>query len=197
MRRLRFLPSARSDLIEILDYVAGQSRNLAVARRFVAALRPMSPSGGVARDIGTPTPRTPPGHSLLPIPGIYYLFSLRRRCLGGGEYPRRPFGTLTITFPAMLHGAVSLSQGGFRQHMRRCLGARAGGPMRRTATEPMQRTTLRGWSWRFVNAAKPASHALGTCGVPRAREPGTGSVRSCDRFMSGGLGANELRDPPA
>jgi toxin ParE1/3/4 len=39
LRRLRVLPSAKADLVEILDYVTRKSGSVATGRRFVAALR--------------------------------------------------------------------------------------------------------------------------------------------------------------
>ena len=39
MRRLKILPSARADLVYIFEHITRESGNLAIGRRFVAALR--------------------------------------------------------------------------------------------------------------------------------------------------------------
>jgi Plasmid stabilization system protein len=39
MRRLRYLASAKADLLEIMTYIAAESGDVAVARRFIETLR--------------------------------------------------------------------------------------------------------------------------------------------------------------
>ena len=57
MRRLRVLPSAQADLLDILDYVARQSGSVAIGRRFVAALRAQCRHlAGLPGTLGRPRP---------------------------------------------------------------------------------------------------------------------------------------------
>ncbi|TFF21716.1 type II toxin-antitoxin system RelE/ParE family toxin [Jiella endophytica] len=61
MPRLRYLPSAKADLVEILGYVTRQSGSLLVGRRFVALLRQKCASlAALPGLIGTPRPELRP-----------------------------------------------------------------------------------------------------------------------------------------
>jgi plasmid stabilization system protein ParE len=56
-RRLRYLQSAKSDLVDILTYITQESGSLATGRRFVARLRQQCESlGRLPGTLGRPRP---------------------------------------------------------------------------------------------------------------------------------------------
>jgi toxin ParE1/3/4 len=75
VRRLRILPSAKADLVEILEYVTRQSHSSAVGRRFVAALRDQCRHlAELPGTLGRPRPELRPDIRSFPFRGYVIFF---------------------------------------------------------------------------------------------------------------------------
>jgi toxin ParE1/3/4 len=73
--RLRMLPSAKADLVNILEYITRESGNLVVGRRFVAALRVQCRElAALPGTLGRARPELRPDIRSFPFKGYVILF---------------------------------------------------------------------------------------------------------------------------
>lgn len=75
MPKLRWLPSAKADLLEILEYIARESGSVATGQRFVATLRSKCASlASLPATLGTARPEFRPDIRSFPFRGYVIFF---------------------------------------------------------------------------------------------------------------------------
>ena len=138
MRRLRILPSAKADLIEILDYVARESGSLGTGQRFVAALRAQCRRlAELPGTLGRPRPELRPDIRSFPFRGYVIFFRYVGMPWKWSTFSKG-IETLTITFLTMLRDVVRADSPSPCAPADGTIAAAVSGRQRvkRTATEP-------------------------------------------------------------